>query len=121
LAARAISGPDSFVRAHEAVSRAIAAMFQARAMDPALGLRLASLLRERGVELSSVECETHVARGGSPMARMLRLSAEQLAEKYVATGAVSPQEIEEHLRFAEDPQCFAVHYATWRALGRKRA
>jgi hypothetical protein len=52
---------------------------------------------------------------------MMRLSTEQLAEKYVATGAVSKDEIAAHIRFADDPACSAVHYATVRALGRKRA
>jgi SAM-dependent methyltransferase len=120
-AARALGGPEDFVRAHEAVSRAILAMFRGRAMDPALGLRLGGLFREHGVELLSVGCDTHVARGGSPIARMMRLSTEQLAEKYVATGAVSPEQIEAHVRFADDPTCWAIHYATLRALGRKRA
>jgi SAM-dependent methyltransferase len=119
-AARALSGPEKFVRAHEAVSRAILAMFRGRSMDPALGIRLGELLRERDVELVSVECDEHVATGGSPIARMMRLSTEQLAEKYVATGAVSATEIQAHVRFADDPTCSAVHYATLRALGRKR-
>jgi SAM-dependent methyltransferase len=120
-AARAVSGPAEFLRAHEAVSRAIEAMFRARAMDHALGLRLGELLAERGVDVVSAECETHVATGGSPVARMMRLSTEQLAEKYVATGAVSRDEIAVHARFADDPACSAVHYATHRALARKRA
>jgi SAM-dependent methyltransferase len=119
LAARPVAGPDAFIRAHAAVSHAIEAMFRERAMDPALGLNLARLLRERGVELVAVECETHVARGGSPIARMMRLSTQQLAEKYTATGAVTVDEIAAHLRFADDPACWAIHYATLRALGRK--
>src|SRR6185503_13010110 len=55
LAARAVSGPAEILRAHEAVSRAIAAMFRARAMDPALGLRLVELLGERGVDIVASE------------------------------------------------------------------
>lgn len=121
LAARAIVGPEEFRRAHDAVSRAIAAMFRGRAMDPALGSRLGELLAERGVELVSVQSETHVAAGGSPVARMMQLSTEQLAEKYVATGAASADDVATHLRFAVDPSCSAIHYATLRALGRKRA
>jgi SAM-dependent methyltransferase len=120
-AACAIDGPEAFVSAHEAVSRAILAMFRARGMDPALGRRLGELLAERGFELVSNECETHVAPGGSPVARMMRLSTEQLAEKYAATGAVSPEQIAAHVRFADDVTCSAIHYATHRVLGRKRA
>jgi SAM-dependent methyltransferase len=120
-AARAVSGPDEFLRAHEAVSGAISSMFRGRAMDPALGLRLGELLAERGVEVVRAECETPVASGGSPIARMMRRSTEALAEKYVATGAVTKDEIAAHVRFADDPACSAVHYATCRALGTKRA
>jgi hypothetical protein len=90
-------------------------------MDPALGRHLTELLAERGIEIVASECETPVAIGGSPIARMMRLSTQALAEKYVATGAVSKDEIAAHVRFADDPACSAVHYATLRALGRKRA
>ena len=121
LAARALAGPEAFIRAHAAVSRAIEAMFRARAMDPALGLRLAKLLGERGVEILTVECETHVARGGSPIAHMMRLSTEQLSAKYAETGAVTADELAAHVRFAHDPACWAIHYATLRVLARKPA
>lgn len=90
-------------------------------MDPALGLRLRELLAERDLEIVSVECETPVVIGGSPIAHMMRLSTEALAEKYAATGAVSNAEIAAHVRFVDDPTCSAVHYATLRALARKRA
>jgi SAM-dependent methyltransferase len=120
-AARAVAGPEAFVRAHEAVGRAIVAMFRGRGLDPALGRRLGELLTERGIEIVAAESEAPVAAGGSPIARMMRLSTEQLAEKYAATGAVSKDEIAAHVRFADDPACSAVHYATLRALGRKRA
>ncbi|HEX6766310.1 MAG TPA: hypothetical protein VF103_12550, partial [Polyangiaceae bacterium] len=86
-----------------------------------LGHRLGDFLYERSIELVALECETQVARGGSRMARMMRLSTEQLGEKYVATGAVTPEQIRAHVRFADDPACHAIHYATFRALGRKRA
>ena len=116
----ALDGPPEFVRAHEAVSQAILAMFRARAMDPALGLRLTKLLVERSVEIVRSESEIHAANGGSSLARMMRRSTEALAEKYAATGAVSADEIAAHVRFAEDPACAAIHYTTLRALGRKR-
>ena len=118
--ARALDGPPEFVRAHEAVSQAILAMFRARAMDPALGQELTRFLAERDVEIVRSESEVHVASGGSPLARMMRRSTEALAEKYAATGVVSSEEIAAHIRFAEDPACGAIHYTTLRALGRKR-
>jgi hypothetical protein len=121
LAARAVSGPAEFLRAHTAVSRAIAAMFRGRAMDPALGKRLSKLFEERGVELVATECDTHEARGGSPVAKMMQLSTLQLGEKYIATGEATEDDITTQVRCADDPSCSAIHYATVRALGRKRA
>ena len=49
------------------------------------------------------------------------LSTQQLGEKYVATGAVTQGDIATHIRFADDPMCTAIHYATLRVLGRKRS
>jgi hypothetical protein len=50
---------------------------------------------------------------------MMRLSIEQLAEAYCATGRVTAEDIARYARFAEDPGCFGTYYATYRVLSRR--
>jgi hypothetical protein len=57
--------------------------------------------------------------GGSGMATIMKMSAVQLREKYLATGVVSDEDLEQYCRFAENPQSSAVYYSTIGVSGRK--
>ena len=55
-----------------------------------LGLKLPALLQRRGLQDIAVENEAPLCAGGSGMATVMKMSAEQLREKYLATGIVGP-------------------------------
>jgi SAM-dependent methyltransferase len=118
---RALAGPPDLRRAFDNVHRAIEAMFCQRNMDHAFGARLPALLQGDKLESIAIENDAPIVAGGSPQARMMAMSTFQLAEKYVATGLASRQDIELYGRFAADPTCWATYHATIRGVARKRA
>lgn len=117
--ARAFMGPEALRDAFERVAAAALLTFRERGMDPRFGSRLPALLEARGLEIVALERESHLERGGSGLASMMRLSTQQLADKYVATGAVKTGDIEGYAAFASEPQCWGLYYATFRALCRQ--
>lgn len=118
-AARAFVGDVQLTRAFGRINLAIAALFGARGLDPALGSRLPDLVERQGLSLKAVEADAPVERGGSPLAAMMSLSAEQLGDKYVATGCVTHDDVARYREFARDPACWAIYYSTVRVLANK--
>lgn len=53
------------------------------------------------------------------MARVMKMSAGQLGEKYLATGVAGPSDLECYCRFANDPNSWAIYYATIAVSGQK--
>jgi hypothetical protein len=53
------------------------------------------------------------------MATVMKMSAEQLRQKYLATGVVGQSDLERYCRFADDPNSRAIYYATIAVSGRK--
>jgi SAM-dependent methyltransferase len=117
--AHAFAGPAPLVEAFARIKQAIAVMFGTRGLDPALGSNLGELVQQRGLAIRSLEADASVERGGSPLAAMMSLSAEQLADKYVATGCVTNDDVARFREFASDPACWASYYSTVRVLARK--
>lgn len=120
-ASRPVDGNPEDVDAMHKVNRAIARMFADRGMDPAFGLRLPALLEQSGMTRVIAEHEAPVSPGGSGMATVMRMSAVQLREKYLATGVVTEGELDQYARFAEDPRTRAVYHGTVAVSGRKPA
>jgi SAM-dependent methyltransferase len=118
-AARFAAGPSELEQAFARVNAAIQRMFELRGMNPALGLHLPAILEEYGLSVSAVESETHLVRGGSPIARMMGASTEQLSDKYVETGLADQDDIEGYRRLARDPSTWAAYYATVRVRARR--
>ncbi|HEY2408380.1 MAG TPA: methyltransferase domain-containing protein [Polyangiaceae bacterium] len=118
LAAESLAGPAELRSAFDNVNRAIAASFANRAMDPGLGRRLPALVQARTLELQQVECVPCLEQGGSPLARMMTLSATALREKYVATGLATQADVDGYCAFAADAACWGVYYSTLRVLAR---
>jgi len=116
---RSLAGPPNLRRGFENVHKAIEAMFRQRGMDYAFGTHLPALLQQHGFESISIENDARIAAGGTPHARMMSMSTFQLAEKYVATGLATQEDIETYGRFASDPTCWATYHATIRGLARK--
>jgi SAM-dependent methyltransferase len=118
-AARCALGPSSLAAAFERVHRAIQRMYAMRSMDPAFGFHLPRYLADAGLATVQVEHDAPIVRGGSGVPLMMRRSAEQLREKYVATGVARGEDVDDYYRFTEDATTWAVYYGTVRATARK--
>ncbi len=118
-ASRGVAGSAGDLESVGRVNLAIKTMYDKLGMDYALGLKLPALLQGRGVNGMIVENEAPLSAGGSGMATIMRLSAVQLRDKYLATGLVTTPDLESYCRFAEDPRSWAIYYATVAVTGRK--
>jgi len=117
--ARVVTGPKGLGRSVQRVNEAIQHMFSNTGLDPAFGVKLPGLLQEMGLVNLAVENDTPLVQGGSPMATIMKLSAHQLAEKYLATGRVTKTDLTRYIRFAEDPDSWAVYRATVAVVAQK--
>lgn len=111
-AARAIVGEEVACQAMNRVNRAILQMFANKGMDAALGVKLPALVQKLGLQELSVENDVPLSQGGSGVASVMRMSTIQLAEQYIATGEVTYEDIEHYCRFSDDPNTWAIYYAT---------
>jgi hypothetical protein len=59
--------------------------------------------------------------GGSGLATIMKMSTVQLREKYLATKVVTASDLDAYCRFAEDPQTWAIYYATVAVSAKKTA
>ncbi len=94
-------------------------MYATLRMDYQLGLKLPALMQLRGLQRLTVENDAPLCAGGSGIATVMKLSTEQLREKYLATGVVRQSDLERYCRFADDPNSWAIYYATIAVNGRK--
>ena len=118
-ASRGITGNEQELVSIRKVNQAIEQMYATLKMDYALGLKLPALLQQRGLQHLTVENDAPLCAGGSGMATVMKMSAEQLREKYLATGVVDQSDLERYCRFADDPNTRAIYYATIAVSGRK--
>jgi ubiquinone/menaquinone biosynthesis C-methylase UbiE len=116
-AARAIIATDQAKLSFDRVTKAIERMFVSLGMDYAAGSKLPSLFHRHHLSQVTVHHEGHLASGGGPVPRLMKLSAEQLLEKYVETGIATEADVEAYRRFADDPDSWAVYYATVAVTG----
>lgn len=116
-AARAVTGPEESRLSFGRVTDAIERMFTSLGMDYALGAQLPALFQEYDLSHLTVEHEGHLSAGGAMIAQLMKLSAEQLRDKYVATGKVTEADIEQYCRLADDPDAWAIYYATVAVTG----
>lgn len=120
-AARAIAGEEAAYQSVNQVNRAILHMFTTRGMDYSLGTKLPALLQNCDLQPLSVDIDTHLSKGGSGIATMMKMSTVQLAEKYIATGEATQEDIENYCLFAEDQNAWAIYYATVGVIAQKIA
>lgn len=111
-AARPIHGPKDVCRSVEKVNRAIYQMYQKLGIDHAAGLKLPAALQALGIDNLRVDNDAPLARGGSGVARMMRMSAEQLRDKYIATNEATAEHVDAYCKFAENPDTWAIYYST---------
>jgi 2-polyprenyl-3-methyl-5-hydroxy-6-metoxy-1,4-benzoquinol methylase len=118
-ATRFISGTTLQQRSVERVHQAICQMFTNQGKDYALGIKLPSMLQKLGLQQIQVENDVPIAAGNSDIARLMKLSAQQLAEKYLTTGKVTPSDIQTYCEFAESPTAWGIYLATVGVLAQK--
>jgi len=118
-AARALIGEKEECESVNKVNRAILRMFTDRGMDCSLGVKLPSIFQNFGLQLHSVENDAPLSAGGSGVATMMKMSTVQLAQKYIATGEATDEDVQKYCRFAENPSSWAVYYATVGVIGQK--
>ena len=118
-ASRGVSGPEEELASVHKVNQAIERMYRGLGMDDRLGLKLPSLLQRRGLRPLTVENDAPLSAGGSGMAMIMRWSAVQLREKYLATGVVTESDLDRYGRFADSPETWAIYYATVAVSGQK--
>lgn len=116
--AKAIA-PQYACQAVERVNKAILQMFTSKGIDYSLGVKLPAILQKLGLQQLAVENDTPISGGGSGMATVMKMSAMQLAEKYVATGEATYQDIEKYCLFAEDPNSRAIYHAMISVVAQK--
>jgi ubiquinone/menaquinone biosynthesis C-methylase UbiE len=118
-AARPIIASDEECQAMNNINRAIFKMFADRDMDYALGIKLPSILQTLGLQQLTVENDVPLSNGGSDVATMMKRSAIQLADSYIATGAATRDDIQQYCQLAENPTTWAVYLATVSVRGQK--
>jgi SAM-dependent methyltransferase len=101
---------------------AIRTIFQGTSLDPAYGRRLYGAVSAQGLSEVGVEGRSYLVRGGTPRAEGYRLSLEQLRDRLVGSGQLTPAEMEALLALRRDPAvCFMTDtlVAVWgrRPLG----
>jgi SAM-dependent methyltransferase len=94
------------------INRAIHHLFTGLNLDPGMGRKLLAGLQSIGVKDFRVDNDVPIARGGSGIAKMMRMSAEQLREKYISTKEASAEDVERYCKFAEDRNTWAIYYST---------
>jgi SAM-dependent methyltransferase len=120
-ASRAIAGEETACQSMNRVNRAIQRLFGDRGMDYAFGVKLPAILQGRNLQLICVENDSHLANGGSGIANVMKLSTLQLAEQYLATGEATQVDLDQYCWLAEDPDAWAIYYATVRVSAQKTA
>ena len=118
-ASRGITGDEQELASLRKVNQAIEQMYATLRMDYQLGLKLPALMQQRGLQHLTVENDAPLCAGGAGMATVMKMSTEQLREKYLATGVVGQSDLERYCRFADDPNSWAIYYATIAVSGRK--
>ena len=111
-ASRGITGDEQELVSLHKINQAIEQMYATRGMDYALGLKLPVLMQRRGLQHLTVENDVPLCAGGSGVATVMKMSTEQLREKYLATGVVGQLDLERYYRFTDDPNSWAIYYAT---------
>ena len=111
-AARCLVGSEDAHRAFDRVTSAIETMYKAIGIDHMAGLKIPKALSALRIKNLFVDNDAPSSRGGSPIARMMGLSAGQLRERYIQTKKCTEKDVDIYRTFAEDLGTWAVYYST---------
>jgi len=118
--ARAIAGEETACESVNRVNQAIEKMFALRGFDYALGSKIPAILQKYDLQQLWVENDAPLAAGRSGVATVMKMSAMQLAEQYLATGQATRTDLERYCQFADTPNAWAIYYATVGAIAQKQ-
>ena len=110
--ARPVCGSEDACGSVKRVNQAIQQLYAGMEIDHAIGLKLPAALHALGIHDFQAENHAPIARGSSGVARIMKMSIEQLRDRDIATGVVTPRDLDVYCEFAEDPDTWAVYYAT---------
>jgi ubiquinone/menaquinone biosynthesis C-methylase UbiE len=102
--AQYVTMPPPAPAAVERIYLAVASVFAASGADPSYGSRLTGTLADAGLAHVSAELHTPVVSGGSE--QWTRGTVEQLAERLVATGLTTADDIEMFLTASAQPSSY---------------
>ena len=114
-----IAGTPAQQQAVTKVNRAICQMFTNQGKDYALGSKLPSLLQQLGWQQIAVKNDVPISPGGSSIAELMKLSARQLTEKYLATNEVTRANLKTYCEFADSPTSWGIFLATVGVIAQK--
>jgi len=118
-AARFIAGTQAQREAVTRVNNAIRQMFTNQGKDYALGIKLPSLLQQQGFQNLQINNHVPIVKGNSDIATMMKLSASQLAARYIETGKATEADIETYCQCTEDDTAWAIYLANVSAIAQK--
>lgn len=119
--ATVLRASDSARQVFNAINRAILAMYTDGGFDGAFGRRLESLFGSCGLAEVQTLVEDAAGSGGSVPAEVMKRSTKKLSDAYLATGAVTAEQVESYLRLCDDPDVSLLHHRTVCAWGRRLA
>jgi SAM-dependent methyltransferase len=98
---------------------AIIALLTSVGYDPHYGRTLLGRLDDAGLEDTRSEARAYVVRGGSPGTAFERLSILAHRETLIGSGALTEAELDETVRYLEDPSKHVLTPVLYAAWGRK--
>ncbi len=101
------------------VNRAGCAVFRNRGLNPAYGLDVIPDMEKAGLEIVKMSPEMHLAKGRSPVAKVMEESVGTLKEHYIDTGECDKADIDQYIKGTNDPKSLAIYYTTISIIGKK--
>jgi SAM-dependent methyltransferase len=105
--------------ATDRVFASILKLYEAMQVDWAMGRRLPELFGASGLRTIRATADLPLVPGGAPVATVMRLSVQHIAEKLIGTGVASREDVADFLRHTADPLRWMYHYATVAVSGQK--
>uniref|UniRef100_B8HYC7 Methyltransferase type 11 n=1 Tax=Cyanothece sp. (strain PCC 7425 / ATCC 29141) TaxID=395961 RepID=B8HYC7_CYAP4 len=118
-ATRSTDSTTASGQSFDRVNQAVIQMFANRGLNHEFGVKLPGLLQKFDLELVSVDSDAHLANGGSRIAKLLKMSTQQLAQTYLETGKVTQVDLDHYGQLADDPLAWAIYYATVGVVAQK--
>lgn len=118
-AARLDTPHPEISRGFYATKDAIKSLFSKKHNDYSFGGQLRGFLAQQGFMNIKEEAYAPLEQGGKGTAEIMRLSALQLRDQYLQTGAATESDLDLYVKIAGDPNQAAIYYSTVSAWGQK--